>query len=109
MVHTWAKNYVKYDRNDHEPVHTFLSRSRGTGKSHLVKVIYNVISKTLLYHWKDPEKPKVLLLGPTGISAVNIGGTVIHSDLAIKPGTKLLNLNYKSEAALRKRLSEVKY
>ena len=53
--------------------------SGGTGKSHLVKVIYKAISKTLLYHCKDPEKPKALLLGPAGISAVNIGGSTIDT------------------------------
>ena len=57
-----------------------------------------VISKTLLYNCKDSEKPRVLLLGPTGISAINIGGTTIHSGLAHKPGTKLLGLNGKSKA-----------
>ena len=49
------------------------------------------------------------MLGPTGISAVNIGGTTIHSGLGIKPGAKLLGLNDKSKAALRNRLSEVKF
>ena len=37
VVHTWAKNYVKYDGHDVEPVHMFLSGSGGTDKSHLVK------------------------------------------------------------------------
>ena len=31
------------------------------------------------------DKPRVLLLGPTGISAVSLGGTAIHSALGIKP------------------------
>ena len=89
-------------------MHIFLSGNGGTGKSHLVKVKYNTISKTLLYHCKDPDKLKVLLLGPTGISAVNIGGTNIDFGLRIKPGTRLLGLNDKTKAALRNRLSEVK-
>ena len=72
------------------------------------KVIYKAISKTLLYHCKDPEKLRVLLLGPTGISTVNIDWTTIHSGLGIKPGPKLLGLNDKSKAALRNSLSEVK-
>ena len=63
----------------------------GTGKSHFVKVICNAISKTLLYHCKDPDRPTILLLRYTGTSAVNRGGTTIHSSLAIEPGTKLLN------------------
>ena len=62
----------------------------------------------MLCHCKDPEKPRVLLLGPTGISAVNIGGTTIHSGLGNKPGTKLFGLNIKSKISLRNRLPEVK-
>ena len=62
----------------------------------------------MLYHCKNPDKSRVLLLGPTWISAVNIDGTTIHSGLGIKPGTKLLGLNNKSKAALRNRLSKVK-
>ena len=55
----------------------FISGSGGTGKFHLVKNIYRPISKTLLYHCKENEKPRFLLLGPTGISAVNILETII--------------------------------
>ena len=73
-----------------------------------MEVIYNDQSKTLHYHCKDPEKPRVLLLGPTGISALNRGGITINSGYGIKPGTKLLGLNDKSEVALRNRLSGVK-
>ena len=47
-------------------------------------------------------------LGPTGISAVNIGGTTIHSGRGIKPGVKLLGLSDKMKASLRNTLSEVK-
>ena len=66
------------------------------------------ISKTLLYHCKDPEKSRVLLVGPTGTSTVNIDGTTIYSGLGIKLGTKLLGLNEKSKAVLRNRLLEAK-
>ena len=62
----------------------------------------------MLYHCQNPGKPRVILVAPTGISVVNIGGITINSGLAIKPGTKLLVLNDKSKAALRNRLSEVK-
>ena len=109
MVHKWTKEHVKCNGHNVEPIHIFLSGSGGTGKSNLVKVIYNAISKTLLYPCKDPEKPRVLLLGPTGISSGNIGGTTIYSGLGIKPGIRLLGLNEKSKAALRNKLSEVKF
>ena len=86
----------------------FLSGSGGTEKSHLVKTIYQAISKELLYHSKEPDEPCVLLLGPTFISAVNIGGTTIHSGLGIKPGVKLLGLSDKMKACLRNKLSGIK-
>ena len=73
------------------------------------KLTYNATSKTLLYHCKNSEKPRVLLLDLTRISALNTGGTTIHSVLGIKPGTKLLDLNDKSKAALRSKTSEVKF
>lgn len=58
---------------------------------------------------KPPEKPKVLLLGPKGLSTMHIGVTTIHFGIGIKPGTTLLGLNNKSKAVLRNKLSEVKF
>ena len=43
VVHTWVKDYVKYDGHNVEPIHIFFSDSGGTGKSHLEKVTYNAI------------------------------------------------------------------
>ena len=74
----------------------------------MVKTIYQAISKELLYHSKEPDKPCVLLLGPTGISAINIGGITIHSGVGIKPGVKLLGLSDKMKACLRNKLSGIK-
>ena len=90
LDHTWTKDYVRYNEHNVEPVHIFLSGIGGTDKSHLVKAIYNAISKTLLYHSKDPEKPRVLMLGPTGISAVNIGRTTIILVLELNQGQSYL-------------------
>ena len=65
------KDYVKHNGHNVEPIHRFISGSGGTGKPHLVKVIYHPVTKTFLYHCKDPEKKnRVLLLGTTRISAV---------------------------------------
>ena len=75
--------------NNVEPVHIFLSGSRSSDRSHSVKIIYNDISKTLLYHCKHPEKPRFLLLGPSGISEVNMGGTTIHFGLAISTSNRM--------------------
>ena len=112
VLHQWARNYIKNvslkTNLQINSVHIFLSGSGGTGKSHLIKTIYQVVSTELLYHSKEPDKPRVLVLGPTGISAVNIGGTTIHSGLGMKPGVKLLGSSDKMKASLRKKLSEVK-
>ena len=74
-----------------------------------MKAIHNAISKTLFYHFKDSEKPRVLLLGSTRIPALNIGGNTIQPGLGTKPGTELLGLNDRFKAALRKILSEMKF
>lgn len=67
MIHTQANYYVKYNKRNNEPMHIFLSGSREAGISHLEKKICDAILKTLLGHCKDPEKPRVFLLGPIGI------------------------------------------
>ena len=62
------------------------------------KIIYNVVSKILLYHCRKPEKLRV-----------ETGETTIHSGLpisSVSSGTKLLSLKDKSNAALRNRLSD---
>ena len=112
VLHQSARNYVKNVSSKKNLqinlIHIFLSGSGGSGNSHLVKTIYQVVSTELLYHSKEPDKPRVLLLGPTGISAVNTGKTTIHSGLGIKPGVRLLDLSDKVKASLRNKLSEVK-
>ena len=99
---------LKYDGHEFEPMHIFLSRSGEIGKSHLGKVTYKAISKILLYHYKVPEKERVFLLAPIGISEVNTGETTICYGCEIKPRTKLLGSNGKSKAALTNWLSAVK-
>ena len=56
VLHQWARNYVKKLTSKKKkkkknlqinPVHIFLSGSGGTGKSHLVKTIYQVVSKVV--------------------------------------------------------------
>lgn len=85
-------------------MNTTRSAISGTGKSCLVKLIYNAISKTLLDHHKDPERPRVLLLAPI---SVNTGRITSHSCFGIKLGTKLLGINDESNV-LRNRLLEMK-
>ena len=58
VVHTWVKDYVKFDGHSVETIHIFLSGSGGTSKSYLVKTLSSTISKTSLFHCKSPRKTK---------------------------------------------------
>ena len=99
MVYKWYRNFYCWSNSN--------NLWRSTGKSHLTKAIYKAVLKELLYNGKDPEEPRLLLV-PTGISAVNIGGTAFNSGRGIKPDPNLLGLSDKMKTILRKRLSEVK-
>ena len=56
IVYKWVKKYVK----NIKPVHIFVLGSGATGKCHLVKTVSNAVSKTLLFNFKEPEKPRIL-------------------------------------------------
>ena len=100
------------DGRNVELVHIFLSGNGGTAKCNFVKIIYNTISKTVLYQCKNLKRPRVLLLGPTEISGVNTGSTTIYCGLEIKRGAKLFVFNDPFKAAIRNtfsnKFSEVK-
>ena len=58
----------------------------------------------MLFHGGDPNKIRVLVLTPTGVAAINIDGTTIHSGLDIPCKGKLFPLNDKNRALLRKQV-----
>ena len=51
--------------------------------------------------------PEFCFLSPTGVAAININGTTIHSGFGINVGSKSYPLNDKQRAALRNKLLEV--
>ncbi|XP_054711012.1 uncharacterized protein LOC129220608 [Uloborus diversus] len=60
--------------------HEFVTGGAGTGKSHLIKTIY----QACIRHFSglpgaDPDKVSVILCAPTGKAAYNIGGATLHS------------------------------
>ena len=67
------------------------------------------ISKLLSFKGGDPEKPRKLILAPTGAAAINIDGTAIHTPLGINIGHKLYPLNDRQGGILRNKLSEIKF
>lgn len=86
VVLEWSKKYVIFILTplQYSTHSLFLIGCRGT--------ITRDIPCSIKNNSKRPEKPQVLLLGPTSISAIKVGGTTIHSGLGIKPGTKLMSL-----------------
>ena len=112
VLHKWSRDYIKSLRSRTiqilNPFHLFITGGGGVGKSHLIKTIYMSLNKVMMYKGGDPEKPKILLLAPTGVAAVHINGTTIHAGLQINVRGKMFPLNDQQRAVLRNKLSEVK-
>ena len=53
--------------------HVFVTGRAGTGKS------------TLLHYFHNHSRKKVVVLAPTGVAAINVGGQTIHSFFRFKP------------------------
>ena len=51
-----------------------------------MKVIYQALTKSLLYGDVVIEKPKLLLVAPTGVAAIQVDDTTIHTPLGIPVG-----------------------
>ena len=112
FVHKWSRDFIKsLGCKIHQNVklfYVFITGGAGVGKSHMIKTIYMSLSKVLMYKGGELDKPRILLLAPTGVAAVNINGTTIHSGLEINVGGKLYPLSEQHRADLRNKLSEVR-
>ena len=110
-IYDWAKNLVKLRncelRKNLAPLYIFLTGEGGCGKSHLLKVIHKSLTKILMHRGGKPDKQKVLRIAPTGVAAINIGGTTIHTGLGIHDNGLCGPLNDKRMASLRNQLSDV--
>ncbi|XP_066912801.1 uncharacterized protein [Clytia hemisphaerica] len=108
VIHKWGRNFVKNlsskDPKIVEPFHIFLTGGGGVGKSHLLTTIYHSLSKLLMYRGGEPTKQRILVLAPTGVAAINVNGTTIHTGLII-PTKKLFPLNAMSKQNLQKKLA----
>ena len=101
VAHKWSRDHVKglSAKNKLKPhsFHISISDSGVTGKSHAVKTIFYALTKFLLYDSNNPEKERMLLLGSTGISAVNINGSTNHSIVGIRSHEKYNKLGHKQK------------
>jgi ATP-dependent DNA helicase PIF1 len=63
-----------FNRIENTRSNMFITGKAGTGKS------------VLLQYFKENTKKKVVVVAPTGVAALNVGGQTIHSLFRIKPG-----------------------
>ncbi|XP_022791091.1 ATP-dependent DNA helicase PIF5-like [Stylophora pistillata] len=86
------------------------SRGAGAGKSNLIKTIYHSVVKTLKLTITNTVLPTVLLMAPTGVSAINIDGTTINTALAIPKltGDNLPTMSDQKKTQMRVSMSELK-
>ena len=95
-----------------DPFHIFLTGSAGCGKSHTLTTIRNYLEKALSYGSGESTKERMLMLAPTGVAAVHVDGSTIHSALGIVPDGKkrkqVSGMGDKERSTLRQRFSELK-
>ena len=76
VIHKWARDYLKNFSYKHmkyiKLFHIFLTDGVGGCKSRLIKAIFMSISKLVSFKGGDPEKPRILILAPTGVAAIDI-------------------------------------
>jgi len=65
--------------------HVFVTGRAGTGKS------------TLLQYFRRQTKKKVVVLAPTGVAAINVGGQTIHSFFGFRPDVTLSAIRKKTK------------
>ena len=70
----------------------FLSGGGGTGKSHLIKSLFQALVRIYRPLCNNPAKPTVGIVAYTALAARNISGTTIHSFLGLKFGINPSNV-----------------
>lgn len=88
---SWCRNKIKsmltQNFKNIDPIYLFITRGAGSGRSHLIKTISPTIVKTLRHSRGNVNRPTVLLMAPTRVSAVNIVGAIVNTALAIPKET----------------------
>ena len=114
IVLSWCRNKMKSlsveNATTVDPIHMFFTGGAGTGKSHLIRAIYQTACKTFK-HSSEAAHVSVLLAAPTGVAAVNIGGATINTALAIPKnvcGDNLGPLSDQRKSSLRCKLCGLK-
>ena len=80
----------------------------GTGKSHIIECVSQLVEKVFRTSGDDPNHPYVLKLGFTGNAASIIKGQTIHSALQLPFGNNHITLSDKMRDLRRKQLKNLR-
>ena len=114
LVLSWCRNKIAnlntLKPSQVDPIHIFVTGGGGAGKSHLIKAIYHTVTKTFRHAPANPQLPSVLLMAPTGVAAININRTTVHTALAIprECGNNVPAMSDQKRTQMRLSLAELK-
>ena len=74
------------------PFYIFLSGGGGVGKSRVIAVIDEYLKRHLKFKNQLEHQPSVAVCASTGVAAINIGGTTLHTAFGIKINGRSQNL-----------------
>jgi hypothetical protein len=114
LVLSWCRNEMAnlntLKPSKVDPLYLFVTGGGGAGKSHLIRAIYHTVTKIFRHAPMNPELPSCLLMAPTGVAAININGTTVHTALAIPKecGNSVPAMSDQRRTQMRLSLAELK-
>ena len=109
----YAKDFIKASKKKEnkwpDPPLLAVIGGAGSGKSHLIDVLSQMIDKTLRTPGDDPGSPYVLKMAFTGNAAAIIKGQTLHSAFNFKFNNQLTGLGDKLRDLRRKQLHNLRF
>ena len=76
------------DPEDEIPFYLYIGGEAGTGKSYLLNLMIQSTNRLPNYSGQSLDKPRCLVMAPTGVAAYIVKGSTIDSSLGIQPQSK---------------------